>query len=58
MLRVKVKFLICLQINFKTYITVFVIKKKEREDMNALLNEINDLVITKSDCPGQCMYNK
>ncbi len=53
MLRVKVRFLICLQINAKTCIMVFLIKK---EDMDALLNDINGFVITTCECSGQCMH--
>ncbi len=29
---------------------------KKREDMDALLNDINGLVITKCECFGQCMH--
>ncbi len=31
--------------------------KKKKEDMDALLNDINGLVITKCKCFGQCMHD-
>ncbi len=29
----------------------------KKEDMDALLNDINGLVITKCGCSGQCMHD-